>query len=295
MSVGLTFAAEAEEVYAGTVWAAGVNQYNGWYDVDKSPTDARDDMMCYAASASNLLAWWLNGDSGRQLTPTSPTKLEDIWAEFLTHCINPASGGDPLAAVNWWISGVYAPTNEAEELRSVFNLLAADSSLITLKVFDGYYFDQYGLNKESLAEFMTFTTDYTASYFGDLLKGGAGVSLLLNSETGALAHAITLWGADYAGDGSLEKLWITDSDDDASALVSIDVRIGSNGKVYFDENGEIGDYEWYQYMGITGIHIYGVSAIHPEASASWRLVPEPATTTLSLLTLAAMTLRRRRR
>ena len=112
---------------------------------------------------------------------------------------------------------------------------------------------------------------------------------------GSLAHAITLWGVDYAQDGSLEKLWITDSDDATRALVSIDVRAGDNGKIYFDENGDIGDYDWYQYIGITGIHIYGVSAIHTEATATWRLVPEPTTATLSLLAMAAMAARRRRK
>ncbi len=279
-------------LYNGTVWADGVSLDSGWYDIDKSATDTLDDMLCYAASATNLITWWQFGEYGRQLTSSAPTDPSDVWNTFLVNCTNPASGGDPLAAINWWISGVYVPMNDEESQRSLFNQVE-DSSRNTLKSFPGYYFDQYGLNRDDLSECLTFTTEYTDSYFGDLLSGGAGVSLLLRSDTGALAHAITLWGVEY-DNGELVKLWITDSDDGSYDLCSIDVLTNENGKVYFDADGDIGDYDLFQYIGITGIHIDGVSAIHPEATASWQLVPEPATATLSLLALTGLVMRRRR-
>lgn len=79
-----------------------------------------------------------------------------------------------------------------------------------------------------------------------------------------MQHANTLWGVDYAADGNLSKLWITDSDDAEHAICPIDVIAADNGKIYFDEeNGDIGNYEWYNFLGITGIHIYGVSALPP--------------------------------
>lgn len=37
------------------------------------------------------------------------------------------------------------------------------------------------------------------------------MSLFLKSDVGSLAHAITLWGVEYAEDGRVSKLWITDS------------------------------------------------------------------------------------
>lgn len=290
--VSTAFAAEIGGVYTGSVWAEGVNQDGGWYDVNKSSTDTRDDMMCYAASAANLVAWW---QKGNHLTSAAPTELSDIWSVYLEHSKNHASGGDPLAAINWWISGVYAPTNAAESERSIFNQLPVDSEQITLRVFDGFYYDQYALSQDNLITLLSYETVYTDVYFGDLLREGAGVSLFLKSDVGNLAHAITLWGVDYTDDGQLSKLWVTDSDDDAiQGIFSIDVLTADNGKVYFDEDGDIGDYEFYKYMGVRGIHIYGVSAIHPDAAATWQLVPEPTTATLSMLALAAMALRRRR-
>jgi MYXO-CTERM domain-containing protein len=293
-SLGLAFAAETGGGYAGTIWSAGVNQDAGWYDVDKSMDDARDDMMCYAASASNLITWWQNGYYGSQLTSSAPKSLADTWNLYLDYSQNTASGGDPLAAFNWWISGVYAPTSAAEAERSVFNQLQEDSPMLTLMPFDGFYFDQYGLNREHLMEFFSFTTDYSNSYFGDLLTGGAGVSLLLKSDTGNLAHVITLWGVDYSDDGLLSRLWITDSDDASHELATIDVVTAENGKVYFDEEGDIGFYEYQKYLGITGIHIYGVSAVHPDATTTWQLIPEPGSVMLGLLALAVSAVRRRR-
>ena len=295
LSLGAAFAAETNGGYTREIWAAGVTKNDGWFDVDKSTSDQRDNMMCYAASASNLIAWWQNGEHGSKLTTSAPTELFDIWTTYLDYSKNHASGGDPLAAINWWISGVYVPTNEEEAQRSIFDIKPEDSEKITLNASDGFYYDQCGLDKGKLQEFLSFTTEYTDSYFGDLLSAGAGVSLWLQSDVGNLSHAITLWGVEYAGNGSLTKLWITDSDDGNNDILSIDVFTAGNGKIYFDENGNIGDYDLYPIMGISGIHISGVYGIHAAASANWQLIPEPASTTLSLLALTCLAARRRRR
>lgn len=204
---------DAEGVYTGSVWTTGVTKSGGWYDVDKSATDKRDDNMCYAAAAANLVAWWQNGDYGRELTSSGPTDIDNIWSTYLNNSRYPTSGGAPLAAVNWWISGIYVPTNDEESERSIFNQQLPESTQITLIPFSGFYYDRYALNKDSLNAFLSFETNYSASYFGDLLSEGAGISLLLKSDQGGLQHAITLWGVDYAADGNLSKLWITDSDD----------------------------------------------------------------------------------
>lgn len=295
---GICFAAEpgSAEIYTGTVWAEGVSQTSGWYDVDKSPDDTRDDMMCYAASASNLITWWQNGC---QLTSSAPTHVDDIWATYLSYSKNHASGGDPLAAINWWISGVYAPANEREAQRSLFNQVE-NPAMITLNTFGGYYYDQYGLGQDELKKLLDFSIDYTGSDFGRLLGSGAGVSLLLKSDSGGLAHVITLWGAEYTESGSLSKLWVTDSDDASvemyyDELFSIDVVTGSNGKIYFDAEGETGYYELMAMQGISGVYIDGISSIYAGACSSWQMLPEPTTTTLSLIALVALTTRRRRK
>lgn len=62
----------------GTVWAQGVSQESGWYDANKNNNDDgdADDNMCYAASVSNLLAWWQNGVYGKNLRSTAPQGID---------------------------------------------------------------------------------------------------------------------------------------------------------------------------------------------------------------------------
>lgn len=79
------------------------------------------------------------------------------------------------------------------------------------------------------------------------------------------------------------------------AGLSVETR---EGKIYitgtdYDMN-ETEDGTTWSYYG-DGVYIDSVYAIRSAASASWQLVPEPATAALSLLALAAMAARRRRR
>ena len=281
------------------IWADGVSAAGGWKDVDKSAADPGDDLMCYAASAANLIAWWQERSG---LVSSAPTKLEDIWGEYVSHRQNGHMGGDPVAALNWWFSGVYAPTNDAEAARSLFNKVSPGADVITLQPFKGFYFDQYGLDKEMLSSLFSYSDVLENDYLGDLLSAGAGVSLLLQPEGNSMMHAITLWGAEYNEAGYLSKLWVTDSDDadeeDAfQELFSIDVvRDAESDRVYFDmsQGSEIGYYEWQKLLG-REIYIYGVNAIHLSATADWRLViPEPGTVSLCLLACCGLAFRRRR-
>ena len=116
MTLGLATAGETM-----SYWAEGVSETGGWYDankLDNNDGDA-DDLMCYAASASNLIAWWQNGEAGSQLTSTAPTDLEEIWQTFVGANKLPDEGGEALAAINWWISGVYFPRGKMMRSGSV--------------------------------------------------------------------------------------------------------------------------------------------------------------------------------
>lgn len=171
----MCFAAESKTagVYTGTVWAEGVSREDGWKDVDKS-LDGVDNNMCYAASATNLITWWQDGYYGSRLTSSAPRDINAIWNTYKDNNIYPASAGEPLAAINWWISGVYAPADAAEEQRSLFNPVE-NASLITLKPFPGFYYDEYGLNKGDLGAFLGFSTEYTGTCHLDACSVGADV------------------------------------------------------------------------------------------------------------------------
>ena len=167
----LSFKAESGE--HTVIWAEGVSTAGGWYDVDKS-WDGTDSMLCYAASAANLIAWW---QQRSHLVSSAPDNIEGIWNTYRAACQNPNTGGDPLAAMNWWVSGIYAPTNAAEAERSLFNVMAPGAESITLSPFGGYYYDQYGLGRAQLEDLFSYRSNtdadpdnnYDNAYFGELL------------------------------------------------------------------------------------------------------------------------------
>ncbi len=207
LSLGFAFAEGADAPdYSHVHWAYGVGvneetgEVEGWYDADKRRNpdaeertglasaaddglpDARaDDPMCYAASASNLIAWWQNSD--KAIASAAPTDVDDIWNTYVRNNLDWGTGGTAHAAINWWLSGVYSPVTQtgdawdwAEENDPVWErFYAAPEQVIerdeegksnvilplTLpnyqkdnEAFGGYYYDQYGLDQEDLSDFM---------------------------------------------------------------------------------------------------------------------------------------------
>ena len=297
-SLCLTAAVASAEEY----WASGISQsdgnYYGWYDVDKTREKDVDDLMCYAASASNLVAWWQDGriKSGLPVSSEAPTAAEDIWGKYKSACIRSDEGGITIAAVNWWLSGTYLSTGDEDADRSVFEY--DEKKAITLNAFSGYYYDQYSLTQDKLEDFFDMYTctleegddpeaKLHAGVFADLLESGAGIGLGISSDNGELAHAVTLWGAEYTDENILSKIWLTDSDDDATSLFSVDVSMKGD-KIYFDvENTFYEDYE--------GVFIDEVYAILPSEAKLWG-IPEPNAATLAaLMSLVGVAMRRRRR
>lgn len=256
LTLGLTMAKGASN--SGIYWADGVSETGGWYDankVDNNDGDA-DDNMCYAASASNLIAWWQNGEAGSALTTSAPTELNNIWQSFIGANQHWDEGGEALSSINWWISGIYCPeSREDAEAWERFYVKSEDymSELtsVTLAPFEGYYYDQYALSQKHLADFMVdfsmISQAITEVDFADLLQTGCGVTLAVatigengESENG---HAITLWGVEYDEDGKLKTIWITDSDDGNHELVKVSVTVDEeNDKIWLSDEFYGGKY-----------------------------------------------------
>lgn len=370
-TLGLAFAesvpAYDEATRTGTVWAKGVGvnadgKVVGWYDADKSRTEGgADDQMCYAASAANLIAWWQNSDSA--VVSEAPKGVDDIWDTFVRNNLLWEEGGMAHAAINWWLSGVYSPVNNAatewaddndpvwerfyatpEELYEV-DESGKKSNILPLTLpnynpddsesFGGYYYDQYGLSQQDLSEFMVCVwsgsdpesrEEETGSVhktltLGDIEvpgnmdgeseeEGGvdyiyeldfveileeAPLSLAISIGSPDAGHAITLWGVEYK-DGELVGIWLTDSDDytDDDRLFYESVVVDKDANlIYLGEKKDDGSYQSIEYDGQT-VYIRSIYTIDPSSTANWT-VPEPATATLSLLALAALAVRRRRR
>lgn len=314
-----------------TLWVDGVSQSGGWHDANKANPGAADgdNNLCYAASASNLIAWW----QSRYTVPTgTPNTLDAIWARYKKGS-NTDTGGDTGGAVQWWLTGVYMPLTTEEQERSIFG----KSTSSTLDSFEGYYYDQCNLSRWSKEQWYMdadgelyqvmypkeveafLCTDYRpdpedeAAYLSsigssmlELVGKGCGMGLSIANDAGDLAHAITLWGIEYDDEtNAISKLWLTDSDDaqyslNPDGLFAVNVK-ETDGKLY------ITDGDWYTegedgtwYKEGAKVYVDGIFAIDPSVSADWGLapaaaVPEPATATLSLLALAALAARRRRK
>ena len=383
LSLGLAlssaFAGECKEAtYTGLHLAHGLTytetqegevQISGWYDAEKTKDKDIDDNMCYAASASNIIAWWQN-NSSYAVASEAPTKLEDIWGAFKGNNQDADMAGATLSAINWWMSGVYSPAREVKNpddassawvwdsdspmwnryytTQSEMEAMFGQSSVIPVTLpngqkdgadFSGYYYDQYGLTQEKLSDFLVTAWGYTgpitpdepeadaetsgtvhhtltlgdvegsesiyAIDFVEILESSA-ISLSIYSdgpvdEAGnRLAHAITLWGVEYEN-GVLSKLWLTDSDDYTEKLFSVSVTLDEKAnKIYLgslitEKDGEtLTDPYYYGKYG-KNVFIGLIFALETSEIANWQLVPEPATATLSLLALAALAARRRRK
>ena len=129
ISLGFTFgfaSAAQDDVFdfTGAVWATGVSEEDGWYDVNKSSHEEGhvESNMCYAAAASNLIAWWQDGEYGKALLSSAPKEHDAIWQTFVAQNkyygeggnSEEDDGGDPASSINWWISGVYYPGTDEE-------------------------------------------------------------------------------------------------------------------------------------------------------------------------------------
>ena len=158
--------------------------------------------MCYAASAANLIAWWQNGEYGKNLTSSASRDIDDIWQTYVTSNDNKdnwGTGGKQGAALNWWVSGVYLPQTDAD-MERFFSETVWETPL-TFEPFEGYYFDQYGLTKSQLGALINETWIYgytpwsiSAVDFRELFYTGSCIALTIYAEGAPWSHAITMWG-----------------------------------------------------------------------------------------------------
>lgn len=144
----------------------------------------------------------------------------------------------------------------------------------------------------------------------EAVAGGKGVALELVAGSGF--HALTLWGIETDANNEISKLWLTDSDDSKTqyggitepSLFYVSVYANEDGNMEIAQHGEtVQNGKYLDYLpnsdrGLNGFVVNGITTIDPTVSKQWNwslLVPEPTTTTLSLLSLVALAARRRRR
>lgn len=182
----------------------------GWYDCNKRNPSAKpggvpDGMLCWAATASNLMHWWiaqnkeyidLYGDryTGPEYAyPLNKPQESDIFQCFIDSFEDEAGYGD--AGLNWFIHGIRpsfprlrSPENNGGYFKDVFPdgvKLAGNTG---------------GLGKE------VFTNAVK-----DALVNRKGIGLAIGYVTSS--HVVTMWGAEFDDEGYVSHIYIADNND----------------------------------------------------------------------------------
>lgn len=206
-----------------TLWAAGVNSETGWYDFNKNH-GGEESRLCWAITASNLIAWWQDNQETAELPPGVPMG-EAVWHTYRASFNN--DGSDPDQGVRWWFTGGYEPTRPAT---------GESCAVITNSAAGAYY--KHSAEDASLLRKLFYRgrgADVTARTFSQAVYAGllAGdafwIGVAYNRPDGSRAtHSLTMWGADVelGADGSpaVVAIYMTDSDDGARVLHRIPLQ-----------------------------------------------------------------------
>ncbi len=266
---------------------------SGWYDFNKQrgSGDLTDDgNMCWAASASNIIAWWQDQNG---LVSTQKQKIPqgaDVWQTYVAVFIN--DGGNPDKALYWWITGKGEPAG-------IDNTVYEGT--LSWTGIDGATYNPNELYAGGFLTSPTFTpTPLYDMGIDPITLGLNGGNVLLNQADKLIAafskgyafavevatnegvpasHAITLWGAGYTinedGKAVINYVYVTESDDAANKIYK--ATVNDKGDMY----GLWANNLSYRVMNAVGMRS--------------EPIPEPTTATLSLLALCGLTARRRRK
>lgn len=175
------------------------------------------------------------------MIPANTPTEEDIWTTLMSS-VNANIGGYTIGAMQWWLTGHYAPMEGDSSQRYVGYELPGphpinNGTLNRQEGFTGFYRYLEGENSdfwydESLSGAAVTLSPYKVMNFisevhacaesfeaasitlRNALQVGSGITTYLYvkiGETGDFAaHAITLWGAEFDKNGQIEGLWLTE-------------------------------------------------------------------------------------
>lgn len=223
----------------------GYDYFGGTYqDAEKNPTNSEDDLMCWAATASNMLNWTGWGD----VWATGATAEDDIFQYFQDHWTD--RGGNMYFGIDWWFDG----SNDSQGWAG-WSQIDVDGG--------GFYSPPYFADNYLWSSDDPNALDIIDTYLHD----GRGVGLGLSGNIG---HAITCWGYEYDEHGNYLGIYVTDSDDNKSITGAPD-RL-----MYYDVELYLGRWYIHDYYGY-GDHDVFISEVHGLSSYGGNPVPEPAT------------------
>ena len=274
--------------HAAEAWAYGVSLESGWVDFDKDSTEAEpmgDTSMCWAAAASNVITWWERHNAELLTSTTQPT--HDAWDVYRLVYLN--KGGVPSNAFNWYINGISRDQYGVAQYGfgsvmdgDVYNDTKGGGAQYQWYFDGGFLSDVYSTDENPVSLSVGNNDSYAlCRRIVDAIE--SGYALVLSAS----GHALTLWGVEYeeTDQGTkIKKAWVTDSDDHKSQLVDsveFSVKSGPDGNAVAMKLSTYGDDTSFVFNAIAGMRT--------------NVIPEPSTGTLSLLALAALAARRRRK
>jgi len=161
---------------------------DGRYDVKKTVSSSEDDLMCWAAAASNILAWSKWGFPSAE----SFTDATSIFQYFQDHWID--SPGHVNLAWQWWFNSISNPDLDIPGGGFWNNPYFS---------YENFYHCEYDRIK-------------ALSAIDQFLHNGWGVALNLISPNGG--HCLTCWGYEYNEHGDYIGIYVTDSDDPLNSM-----------------------------------------------------------------------------
>ena len=226
-----------------------------WCDAEKSPSNGDDDLMCWAATAANVLEWnGLGKVAGMVTSDQMFTYFQDHWTD---------QGGLMEYGWEWWFDG----TNNSQGWSGWSQVDVPGGGFYPARDFYGDYYHETNADSAAL------------SAVDNYLHAGYGVGLGVYKPGGG--HAITCWGYNYdpADEDDYFGIWVTDSDDSKHDSTPPD-RLR-----YYEVELTGGKWHIQDFYGTDDWYIGTVQALD---------VPEPVTLVL-LAAAALPLLRRRRR
>ena len=183
----------------------------GWFDCNKRNPSAKpggipDGMMCWAATASNMLHWWIvqnkpyidlygvryNGPSA-ELRWDKNCQESEIFQCFIDSFADDAGYAD--AGVNWFIHGI-EPTVPSRD----------------------YPYNDGGYFKDVFPEGVTLGSNVGGlgkEVFNKAIKDALSGKKALGIVTGSVksSHTITVWGAEFDENGDVSYIYVADNND----------------------------------------------------------------------------------
>ncbi len=233
------------------VWTAGLTVNNntitgGYYDADKVDpyVGGEDCYTCWAAAASNSIAWWQNYYGAYYCVDTAPALTEDdIFATYKRYWKN--QGGSTVAGCQWWLAGGADTDNYAWHEDYCHKPDMENGG--------GYYTRFY--NKQNVCDIL-YEVDMkgdSARSIADAMAGkmeqecvlGIGIAECQGDAIIGM-HALSLWGLERdANTGELTAIHVTDSNDLKRCVFTIDVRYnGTRGTYELLNTGYAGYFLW---------------------------------------------------